>query len=103
MNAMIERNRRRIHGIMFKLPGMISCDVFEDFILAYLDDELPAPQRRLFEIHLKVCRSCKRYLAAYRKTLAATNALGQEDEAALADVPEDLVAAILAARRGEYG
>ncbi|MCP4319118.1 MAG: hypothetical protein GY789_24785 [Hyphomicrobiales bacterium] len=27
---------RRIHGMMFKLPLMITCEAFEDFILAYL-------------------------------------------------------------------
>ena len=31
--------RQRIKGIMFKLPMMITCVEFEDFILAYLDDE----------------------------------------------------------------
>ena len=30
----------RLHGMMFKLPLMITCDAFESFILAYLEDEL---------------------------------------------------------------
>ncbi|MEH6741082.1 MAG: zf-HC2 domain-containing protein [Sulfitobacter sp.] len=101
MNALIERGRRRIQGVLFKLPGMITCEVFEDFILAYLEDELPASKRRLFETHLKVCKSCRRYLADYRKALAATAALLEEEKATLERVPEDLVAAILASRTPE--
>lgn len=102
MNALIERGRRRIQGVLFRLPGMITCEVFEDFILAYLEDELPASKRRLFETHLKVCKSCRRYLADYRKALAATAALLEEEEkATLERVPEDLVVAILASRTPE--
>ena len=99
MNAIMERTRRRIHGVLFKLPGMITCDAFEDFILAYLEDELTANQRRLFEVHLKVCKSCRRYLTDYRKALAATKSLAKEEKAALESVPEDLIAAVLAANK----
>lgn len=96
MNLLTERTRRRINGVLFKLPGMITCDVFENFIQDYLEDTLPARQRRLFEMHLKVCRSCRRYLADYRKTLEATKALAEEDKAMLEKVPEDLIAAVIA-------
>lgn len=101
MNLMTEHRRRRIKGVLFRLPGMITCEVFEDFIYAYLEGTLPTSQRRLFEIHLKVCRSCRRYLSEYRKTLAATSALAAEDKAALEKVPEDLIAAIIASRSFE--
>jgi anti-sigma factor RsiW len=101
MNALIERSRRRIQGVIFKLPGMITCEVFEGYILAYLDDELPASKRQLFEMHLKVCKSCRKYLADYRKALAATEALLEEETAALEKVPEDLIAAILASHTPE--
>ncbi|MCG8404340.1 MAG: zf-HC2 domain-containing protein, partial [Phycisphaerales bacterium] len=57
--------RRRIHSVMFKLPLMISCREFEAFIVDYLDDQLPARQRKIFEFHLKICRECRDYLAAY--------------------------------------
>ena len=98
MNAILERSRRRINGVLFKLPGMINCEVFEGFILAYLEDELTARQKRLFETHLKVCRDCRRYLADYRKALTATTALRNEDTASLEDVPQDLITAILTAQ-----
>ncbi len=91
--------RRKIHGVMFKLPGMITCVQFEDFILAYLDDELPPIQRRIFLLHLMVCRECKRYLEAYQRAMDAVSEMSDADKAGLAEVPEDLVQAILAAKQ----
>lgn len=90
---------RRLHGMMFKLPLMISCDDFENFILAYLDDELLPRQKFVFELHLKVCRECRDYLKAYKASMTvAAMAMKAESQAKLENVPEDLVAAILAAR-----
>lgn len=91
--------KRRMHGIMFKFPGMITCDEFEDFILAYLEDDLPSAKKRVFELHLRVCKSCKQYLAAYTKTLSATKVLQDDFDELEALVSEDLIAAILAARK----
>ncbi|MEX3010053.1 anti-sigma factor [Hoeflea sp. TYP-13] len=93
------RLMRRIHGMMFKLPLMITCEDFEDFILAYLEDELNARQKFVFEMHLKLCRECREYLAAYRISLELAKQSGKADPDALpAEVPEDLVAAVMAAR-----
>ena len=99
MSMMTEQRLRRIQGVVFKLPGMITCEVFESFILAYLEGTLPKQQKLLFEVHLKVCRSCRRYLSDYRKTLETAKALSQEDKAALEQVPEDLIAAVIAANK----
>ncbi|MCI5047606.1 MAG: zf-HC2 domain-containing protein [Aquisalinus sp.] len=90
--------KRRMHGVMFKFPGMITCNEFEDFILAYLEDELPPTRKRVFELHLRVCKSCRLYLAAYKRTLAATKASRKDYDELEASVPEDLIAAILAAK-----
>lgn len=90
--------RRKIHGVMFKLPGMITCVQFEDFILAYLDNELPPMQRRIFGLHLMVCRECKRYLEDYEHAMELVTEMSDADKADLAEVPEDLVQAILAAK-----
>ena len=90
---------RRIHGMMFKLPLMITCEQFEDFILAYLEDDLPKRQKMLFEIHLKMCRECREYLEAYRTSIElAKDAYTPDDENRPDEVPEDLVKAVLAAR-----
>lgn len=93
---------RRIHGMMFKLPLMISCDEFENFILAYLEDELSSRQKFVFELHLKVCRECRDYLKAYKASMTvAALAMQADAQADLEKVPEDLIAAIMAARNAD--
>lgn len=92
---------RSTKGMMLKhMPLMITCAEFESFILAYIEDELPIRQRRVFELHLKVCRECRDYLAAYRRTIALGKAAMTDDPAANVpeDVPEDLIKAVLDAR-----
>lgn len=93
---------RRMRGLMLRhMPSMITCREFEDFILAYLEGELPTRQRFVFELHTKVCRECRDYLGAYRRTVEISKrAFEQEDEPISDGVPEDLVKAVLAAREG---
>lgn len=99
MNIMPHSVRQRIRSVMFKLPLMITCAEFEDFITAYLDGSLSNKQRRIFDFHLAVCRECRDYLAAYRSAMTVTrDALDAQTADTLADVPEDLVSAVLAAR-----
>ena len=92
---------RLMKGLMLRhMPAMITCQEFEDFILDYLEDRLPAGQRRIFDLHLKICRECRDYLAAYRRTAEIGKAAFVEPAAQVPDdVPEDLVKAILDARR----
>ena len=92
---------RRIKGMMLRhMPLMITCAVFEGFILDYLEGDLPERQRRVFELHLKLCRECRDYLAAYRQATALGKAVFAEPAAPLPDeVPEDLVKAVLEARK----
>ncbi len=91
---------RRLHGMMFRLPLMITCSEFESFILAYLEDDLATRQKSVFELHLKVCRECREYLAAYRASLElAKGAFGKESSHLADDIPEDLVKAVVAARK----
>ena len=97
----IERVLRRMRGLMMNvMPWMITCRQFEDFILAYLEGDLPEKQRFVFELHLKVCRECRDYLAAYRRTIEVSRrAFEGPDDPVPDEVPEDLVKAVLAARR----
>ena len=91
---------RRMRGLMLRhMPLMITCRKFEDFILAYLEDELPERQHFVFELHTKVCRECRDYLGAYRRTMEISKrAFRQEDDPISDEVPEDLVKAVLAAK-----
>ena len=88
---------RTMRGIMVKLPGMIDCEQFENFMLAYIEDELPPSQRKVINLHLRVCPDCRSYVAEYRRTLQALKVSKLEDDGSLADVPEDLIQAILKA------
>jgi len=89
---------RRLHGLLFKLPAMITCSQFEDFILAYLEDDLPRRQKLMFEVHLRICAECRAYLAAYRTAMDLTKAQTNID---LNEVPEDLVTTILASLKAD--
>ena len=78
----------------------MTCREFADFIADFLDGELPAVARRQFERHLTRCVNCSRYLDGYRQSIALGKRAFDDDDAPLpADVPEELVDAILSTRR----
>ena len=93
---------RFMKGAMLRnLPLMITCRQFEDFLLDYHEGNLTAGQRRIFELHIAVCRECRDYLAAYRHTLELGKRAFEDPKAPLpGTVPEDLIEAVLAARQG---
>jgi anti-sigma factor RsiW len=76
----------------------LTCRELIDFIAAYLDAELAPEQRETFEHHLSLCPHCVQYLESYRQTLRLGKQACADDDPGQADVPEELVAAILAAR-----
>lgn len=94
---------RKAKGTLFRRgPMMMTCAEFEAFILDYLSGRLSTRQTRIFSLHLLLCRECRDYLEAYRRTLALEKAAFRTPTAPLpADVPEDLVKAILAARSAD--
>ena len=78
----------------------MTCREFADFMMDYLSNELPAESRAQFEYHLSLCVNCRKYLRSYEETVKlGKRAFDDEDSTLPADVPEDLVKAILAARR----
>lgn len=83
----------------------MKCRDFTQFILEYQAGDLTAETRLAFEQHLKRCRNCVHYLHGYELTvLLEKAAFGTPDEKVPAEVPEELVQAILAAqRRGVLG
>lgn len=79
----------------------MTCQQLDGFLLDYVDGQLPADTLREFEGHLAICPACVDYLRTYRETIRAGKAAlapGPGDSVP-ADVPEELVQAILAARR----
>ena len=91
--------KSQIKRWLFKMPTMISCEEFESFIMQYLEGELPLAKRMVFELHMKVCRECREYLAAYKLSIESAKGAMKAEE--LPEIPEDLVAAILDARDAE--
>lgn len=79
---------------------MIPCRTFVEFLNDYLSGDLPAGQKDAFEEHLSLCSACVTYMKTYQETIR----LGKEaftdlDAEVPPDVPEELVTAILEARR----
>ena len=83
---------RRAKGLMLAtMPLMITCEQFEAFIADYLEGSLPRRQHRLFEFHIRTCRECRDYLAAYERARQIASATAP----APTDAPPDLVDAVV--------
>ena len=78
----------------------ITCRELLDFLYLYLEDELPEDRRFEFDRHLAVCEACRAYLKQYRETIRLGRAAYEGPTARAAeDCPEELVRAVLEARR----
>jgi anti-sigma factor RsiW len=73
----------------------VNCRECTEFLIDYLNGDLPAAQQRVFEGHLELCPPCLSYLESYRATLALGKLVCEEPAAPL---PDALMHAILAAR-----
>jgi anti-sigma factor RsiW len=68
----------------------------------YVAGSLPPEKRRLYERHFSICEACRNYLETYRQTLRlARESAGSAGTEAPPPLGEDLVRAILEARRRE--
>ena len=77
----------------------ITCRELVEFLDLYLDGDLPPERKAEFERHLSVCEPCVNYISTYRKTIALGKEACRDGNVTAADVPEELVRAILTARR----
>lgn len=92
------------HWLENRLPGLLTCAEFEHFVDAYIDGDLGGVARAQVDFHVRTCPACQRYLSAYRKARdLAVDALSAEEDAALTELPEDLITAVLAARDAQAG
>jgi len=79
---------------------MITCRTFVEFLMDYTSGELPESQRDDFDRHLADCVACVTYMNTYGETIRLGKAAFQDPDAEVpAEVPADLVKAILAAQR----
>ena len=77
----------------------MTCRQLADFILEYLEGQLPDETRSAFEHHLTLCPNCVDYIGSYAATVELGRRAFDEDGAGLPGMPEALVQAILAARQ----
>ena len=77
----------------------MNCREFVEFLMEYLDGALGEEERRVFEGHVELCPACVNYLETYRETIRLGGVCASQEEDVPADVPEELVQAILSARR----
>jgi anti-sigma factor RsiW len=78
----------------------LTCRDVAGFLLDYLAHDLDPAQRAEFEAHLAVCDACVEYIRGYELAVRLGKAaFARPDEPADEQVPRELVAAILAARR----
>lgn len=77
----------------------MKCRECFDFILRYLEGELPPDEMASFEMHMSRCPPCERYLTQYKATVQAGKAACAESSRVPDDVPEELIRAILESRR----
>jgi len=79
----------------------MTCKELVEFVVDYLGGQLPDEQREIFEQHLQACPPCISFLQTYRDTIELERLACKDPEGPIpAEVPERLVNAILAARRG---
>ncbi len=77
----------------------MTCREMVEFLMQYLEAELPGEQRSAFDAHLAACPSCVTYLDQYRDTVRMGKTVCEDLEGPVPDdVPEELISAILAAR-----
>jgi anti-sigma factor RsiW len=77
----------------------MTCRQLTSFIADYLSGELDAEIKDSFERHLTLCPNCVQYVADYERAMALGRQVYDDADSPATDVPETLIAAILAARR----
>ena len=83
---------------MTRPADTLPCREMVDFMSDYLDGSLEQPTRALFDAHLRICPDCVAYLGSFAEAMRLAKEC-HGDDSVPADVPEDLVRAILATRR----
>ena len=79
---------------------MITCKEYVEFIQRLLDGELSEVERNEFDAHMGICPSCIDYLESIKTTRKCCKGLCEETGGELpADVPEQLIQAILKAKK----
>jgi len=76
----------------------LTCRELSEFIADYVAGELAPQERSVFDEHLAECPDCRDYLRTYADTIRLAKD-AYANEPVPADVPEELVRAIVVARQ----
>jgi anti-sigma factor RsiW len=77
----------------------ITCRELTEVVTDYLEGVMPAAERARLDAHLELCEGCVNYVAQMRQTIRAVGELDAEEVEAT--VPDDVLAAFRAWRRGD--
>lgn len=80
----------------------MKCRECDEFLVDYVAGDLAPDVVATFELHLSRCRNCKVYLDQYLATIKAGKTACEAVKQAGASMPEELVQAILAARKSMH-
>lgn len=98
-----EANPMPVAGIedaRYERRAHMTCKELSDFLDDYLAGELSPDVRGRFDGHLGECPDCVVYLRGYRETVGLLHEMGRDpDEEVPADVPAELVRAIVESRK----
>ncbi len=76
---------------------MLTCREFDEFIVDYLDHELPWSTQVSMRWHEFLCSPCRAYLVDYRRTIELGQSVFNDPESEVPDsVPQELVRAVIA-------
>lgn len=64
---------------LFRRRDIVTCQDAVELITAYLDDALPAQERRTLERHLRACEHCAEYLSQLKATIAAAGRIDPDE------------------------
>lgn len=73
-----------IQKIVSMFNPMLSCEQVNQFIIDYLEKNLPDSVQKKFEVHLQKCPNCRAYFEQYNETVTFVNQDGQ------IEIPPDL-------------
>ncbi|NOX69761.1 MAG: zf-HC2 domain-containing protein [Gammaproteobacteria bacterium] len=83
---------------------MLTCKQFDEFMMDYLEGNLPFWQKVSCGLHLRMCRKCAKFVDQYRRVvLLEKDALLPSADSIPEAVPEELVNAALAYRQQNLG
>ena len=65
--------------LRFRTPALVPCQQVVEMVTDYLEDAMPATERRRLDHHLSGCRHCTEYLVQIRETIRLAGRVTPDD------------------------